>query len=1030
MSRNIKSLLFTAAMIAGIAGCTEGGTSPNGAPQDPPGEFISDNPDPNASANGDNNSPGAGAGGAAGSSSASDAGAGEKTDDPAKAILEADIIQVQGDKLYALSQYGGLAIVDISNPDQLRMLGRWRVAGMPFEMYLQDGVVLAMYSSFYHLEWNDSSKYAEWVTSSRVVALDVANPASIQLIANFDIPGEVSDSRIVGDAMYVVSYENGYCWECSNSAQTTVTSLNVADPHAITKVDQLAYPDATQGYSWGKRSISVTQDRIFVAGPEYGNWSSDGGYNDHSTIKVVDITDPAGDLVEGAEIPVDGQIESRWQMDESQGVLRVISQPGSWNPSDGAPVVQTFQMVSSNEVHPLGKLTMSIPANERLQSVRFDGNRGYAVTFVQTDPLFVIDLTDPANPKQAGELQMPGFLYHMEPRGDRMIALGRDNGNDAGGLTVSVFDVADINKPTMLSRVNFGSEWGWLPEDQDRIHKAFRIFDSDNLIVVPFSGSTYDKNGCYSYGSGVQLIDLFGDQLTARGVVPQHGQARRALLHKGRLLAVSDDRVSSFDIADRDHPTLKSNLAFVHKAYQSKVVGQVVAQVSSDWWSNKATLVISPIGDPERGNPLAELDLEPLLKKQDQTCSDYYSNGLYDARLFANGNKLYLMWSEGYYYDYYGQNTTEPQTAVAVFDLSDPYHPVIEGQARLAVPMGWSWYYPGYAWGYGWDSGVVSAGQSVVQNGSTLAVLGNLTPYYWYYDQTQTKPIPTVYLINLANPAAPALASEFPLPTATTQTMLQIDGATLMTSHSEPLQSDPSKVKFYLDRWDISNPASPQSLSAINVPGSLLSYDHGTNRAMTVDYFREDLGTIPYDQCYAQGGRPDSYDYWNSDAGVGCTRYHRTFKLAQLQSNGATLLDSIDVDDGQIQSISVGQDRVFVMRGSWSYYYWGDSTQEPPKSTMQMISGIVSGDLQASTPIVVDNDPYSWGRVVAVSGHKAILHGDYPPHLAVYDSSNPAQPTLIKKADLFGYVYQVEIANNAAICSLGEWGLQSIPLGN
>ena len=78
------------------------------------------------------------------------------------------------------------------------------------------------------------------------------------------------------------------------------------------------------------------------------------------------------------------------------------------------------------------------------------------MTFVQTDPLFTLDLTDPANPKQVGELKMPGFLYHMEPRGDRLVALGMDNGNTSGGMTVSIFDVSDMTTPKMLSRANFG----------------------------------------------------------------------------------------------------------------------------------------------------------------------------------------------------------------------------------------------------------------------------------------------------------------------------------------------------------------------------------------------------------------------------------------------------------------------------------------------------------------------------------------------------------------------------------------------
>ena len=72
-----------------------------------------------------------------------------------------------------------------------------------------------------------------------------------------------------------------------------------------------------------------------------------------------------------------------------------------------------------------------------------DGERAYAITFEQTDPLFTIDLSDPASPMQRGALEIPGFVYHMEPRGDRLIGLGFDQGNPDGAITVSLFDVSD-----------------------------------------------------------------------------------------------------------------------------------------------------------------------------------------------------------------------------------------------------------------------------------------------------------------------------------------------------------------------------------------------------------------------------------------------------------------------------------------------------------------------------------------------------------------------------------------------------------
>src|SRR5690606_36174018 len=207
---------------------------------------------------------------------------------------------------------------------------------------------------------------------------------------------------------------------------------------------------------------------------------------------------------------------------------------------------------------PLGSVDMVLPRPERLMSARFAGDRGYAITFERTDPLFTLDLSDPANPKQAGELEMPGWVYHMEPRGDRLLGLGYDQGNEEGALTVSLFDVSDMSAPSMIDRVNFGGDWGWLSEDQDRIHKAFRVLDDSQLVLVPFSGNSYtadDDCARYEYVSGVQLVDWANDALDLRGVARSVGQARRGFLYEDRLFTVSYDRVQTFDVSDRDEPT-------------------------------------------------------------------------------------------------------------------------------------------------------------------------------------------------------------------------------------------------------------------------------------------------------------------------------------------------------------------------------------------------------------------------------------------------------------------------------------------
>jgi hypothetical protein len=188
--------------------------------------------------------------------------------------------------------------------------------------------------------------------------------------------------------------------------------------------------------------------------------------------------------------------------------------------------------------------------------VRFDGSRAYAITFAETDPLFTLDLSDPGAPKQMGELVMPGWVFHLVPRGDRLIGLGLDRRDGSGNLNVSLFDVSDMSSPTLVERVSFGPTGLWsdaaitqqvIAEDQNRIQKAFTISD-DGLVAVPFSG----RSSCSGNDSGVQLIQLSGDNLSKRALLPISGNPRRAIRRDGELLAVSDSHVSSFSLASLD----------------------------------------------------------------------------------------------------------------------------------------------------------------------------------------------------------------------------------------------------------------------------------------------------------------------------------------------------------------------------------------------------------------------------------------------------------------------------------------------
>ena len=171
------------------------------------------------------------------------------------------------------------------------------------------------------------------------------------------------------------------------------------------------------------------------------------------------------------------------RMSEHAGDLRVISYTGSsgWVmaadalPPPGASTKPaspaTLTILRESAAQAVLKAVGTLPnerrpaalgkPGEQIYGVRFSGDAGYLVTFRRTDPLYVLDLKDPTDPKTAGELEVPGFSDVLLPLPQGLLlGVGRDA--DATGAVlgpkVALFDVRDPTKPSLISSKTFGAK--------------------------------------------------------------------------------------------------------------------------------------------------------------------------------------------------------------------------------------------------------------------------------------------------------------------------------------------------------------------------------------------------------------------------------------------------------------------------------------------------------------------------------------------------------------------------------------------
>ncbi len=529
--------------------------------------------------------------------------------DLARAIEEADIVKRVGDRLYALNRYKGLLVIDVADPDNPALLGSLDLKGRGVEMYVSnDQAYVLLSADFYYVYDADiavsnsgdvgfdgrasavapdrgPSPDAPDFEGSQLAIVDLTDPTKPTVQGKINLVGYANESRRVGDIIYVIGssyapyFALGGTVDDSTPGEGFVASVNVADPTDIQPVQRKVL-------AGNAVTMHASEGAIFAASHDY-NFDEAESY---THIQIVDISDAAGAITLRGEFDVPGTIRNRFYMDRFGDTFRIATE--SFGFGFQTVALYTYDISDMDNVADLG--STDIIENESLEAVRFDGERAYAVTFFVTDPLFVIDLKDPANPTVAGELEVPGYSTHIEPRGDRLIAVGIDD-TDGNRPAVAYYDVSDPANPVQLGRVILGPPGSYTSSDATYDEKAFKIVDELGLIAIPYQHIDYTEvNGdgevppdepgerpdagqddfvntaiagdAYYYApectNGVQLVDFSDTALTQRGSFENHGNVSRVGVIGTRLFALSDLGLKTVDISDRDAPETAGEVMF------------------------------------------------------------------------------------------------------------------------------------------------------------------------------------------------------------------------------------------------------------------------------------------------------------------------------------------------------------------------------------------------------------------------------------------------------------------------------------
>ncbi|MBB5787106.1 beta-propeller domain-containing protein [Jiangella mangrovi] len=448
-------------------------------------------------------------------------------------------------------------------------------------------------------------------TTTTVLLVDLSDPAQPAVESTLVVDGNYVDARMVDDTVRLVvsSYPTlqfPMAEEDWNKPEDVLTERNqgiVADStiedwlpaYTFTQGDadpvtgqlldceQLSRPDEFAGFTTlsvltfdpaeglsadgavgvltDGDTVYASEDRLYVATTRWGDpFPVEADEPDASRlvrpapetttvttgIHAFDITGnvPAKYLASGE---VEGRIIGRYAMSEHEGVLRVATTLDSWNgTTDTSESVLYTLEEGDGELMPLGQVG-GLGKGEQIYAVRYFGDTGYVVTFRQIDPLYVLDLSDPANPAVTGELKITGYSSYLHDGGDdRLIGVGQEATAEGQtvGAQVSLFDVADPSAPAKLDGHVVPNAWSqteWDPQ-------AFLFWADTDQVVVPLETMT---------GPSALVVRLGDDTVTEQGQItrteaPREGwtQLRRTIVVGDALYTVWQDGVQANGLDD------------------------------------------------------------------------------------------------------------------------------------------------------------------------------------------------------------------------------------------------------------------------------------------------------------------------------------------------------------------------------------------------------------------------------------------------------------------------------------------------
>lgn len=490
-------------------------------------------------------------------------------------VDEADFVKNDGKYIYVVND-GSIRIIEAYPASSMREIVRFDMSEKnmtPAEIYLSGDLLTVIgnkytYDEVYPLEGEEATVSREfWYQGFHeertvVEIYDLDNIAEPKLKRKLEFDGYYSQSRRVGDTMYLVLNKYGYGYGFYPPVEDTLEPemllprytdvmprsaqaggqdeerflAGCEDITYFPRVRDLNYVIAVAIPLKSVKSITAevmlgsseniysSTENLYIASTNYDSgWDFYHDWDNAKTMVYRYALSPSSiEYKSRGKVP--GTILNQFSMDEHEDYFRIATTTGNlWG--SGADVSKNNLFILDANMNIVGSVT-DIAPGEKIYSTRFLGDRGYMVTFKKVDPLFAFDLSDPKNPKILGKLKIPGYSDYIHPYDENhIIGFGKDaveaeeelsaRRNLAEGfawyqgMKIALFDVTDPTNPKQM----FSEVIGDRGTHSDLLydHKALLFDKEKNLLAFPVQVAEIDRSNCIDLNDCVLPDNTYGE---------------------------------------------------------------------------------------------------------------------------------------------------------------------------------------------------------------------------------------------------------------------------------------------------------------------------------------------------------------------------------------------------------------------------------------------------------------------------------------------------------------------------------------